>query len=125
MVHMKEYIHIKISRSNTKVSFSARFRSKFVTAIYVCTPTLVALKSGIRNYTTEDNLYSIQQCTFPTRQYMIDGQCSVFVVASQKIILGPVSLRLMTSQFKDIVTHTQKYITVKCTFYGVWVQNFV
>ena len=38
---------------------------------------------------------------------------------------GPVSLRLMTSQFKDIVTHTQKYMTVKCTFYGVWVQNFV
>ena len=39
--------------------------------------------------------------------------------------LGPVSLRLMTSQFKDIITHTQKYMTVKCTFYGVWVQNFV
>ena len=38
---------------------------------------------------------------------------------------GPVSLRLMTSQFKDIVTHTQKYMTVKYTFYGVWVQNFV
>ena len=41
------------------------------------------------------------------------------------LTLGPVSLRLMTSQFKDIVTHTQKYMTVKCTFYGVWVQNFV
>ena len=38
---------------------------------------------------------------------------------------GPVSLRLMTSQFKDIVTHTQKYKTVKCTFCGVWVPNFV
>ena len=36
--------------------------------------------------------------------------------------MGPVSLRLMTSQFKDIVTHTQKYMTVKCTFCGVWVQ---
>ena len=49
----------------------------------------------------------------------IRGWC-VFVVD-----LGPVSLRLMTSQYKDIVTHTQKYMTVKCTFYGVWVQNFV
>ena len=39
--------------------------------------------------------------------------------------LGPVSLRLMTSQFKDIVTHTQKYKTVKCIFCGVWIQNFV
>ena len=39
--------------------------------------------------------------------------------------LGPVSLRLMTSQFKDIVTHTQKMKIVKCTFCGVWVQNFV
>ena len=38
---------------------------------------------------------------------------------------GPVSLRLMTSQFKDIVTHTQKSKTVKWTFCGVWVQNFV
>ena len=39
--------------------------------------------------------------------------------------LGPVSLRLMTSQFKDIVTHTQKLETVKCIFCDVWVQNFV
>ena len=46
-------------------------------------------------------------------------------IKSSKTHLGPVSLRLMTSQFKDIVTHTQKYMTVKCTFYGVWVQNFV
>ena len=38
---------------------------------------------------------------------------------------GPVSLRLMTSQFKDIVTHTQKLRTVKCMFCGVWVQNFL
>ena len=37
----------------------------------------------------------------------------------------PVSLRLMTSQFKDIVTHTQKVKTVKCILCGVWVQNFV
>ena len=43
----------------------------------------------------------------------------------QMAVQGPVLLRLMTSQFKDIVTHTQKYMTVKCTFYGVWVQNFV
>ena len=38
---------------------------------------------------------------------------------------GPVALRLMTSQLKDIVTHTQKYKTVKCIFCGVWVQIFV
>ena len=38
---------------------------------------------------------------------------------------GPVSLRLMTSQFKDIVTNTQKLKTIKCMFCGVWVQNFV
>ena len=40
---------------------------------------------------------------------------------------GPVSLRLLTSQFKDIVTHMQKLKTVKCIFcvFGVWVQNFV
>ena len=39
-------------------------------------------------------------------------------------VLGPVSLRLMTSQFKDIVTHTQKYKTVKYIFCSVWIQNF-
>ena len=39
--------------------------------------------------------------------------------------LGPVAPRLMTSQLKDIVTHTQKLKTVKCIFCGVWVQNFV
>ena len=38
---------------------------------------------------------------------------------------GPVSRRLMTSQFKDIVTHMQKYKTVKCIFCGAWVQKFV
>ena len=38
---------------------------------------------------------------------------------------GPVSLRLMTSQFKDLVPHTQKCKTVKCIFFCVWVQNFV
>ena len=38
---------------------------------------------------------------------------------------GPVSLRLMTSQFKDIVYHTQKLKSVKCTFCGVWVPNLV
>ena len=37
----------------------------------------------------------------------------------------PVSLKLMTSQFKDIVTHTQKQKTVKCIFCSVWVENFV
>ena len=39
--------------------------------------------------------------------------------------LGHVSLRLMTSQFKDIITHAQKYKAVKCIFCRVWVQNFV
>ena len=34
----------------------------------------------------------------------------------------PVSLRLMTSQFKNIVTHTQKYKTVKYKFLGVWIK---
>ena len=41
------------------------------------------------------------------------------------MVLGPVSLRLMTSQFKDVVNHMQKQKTVKCIFCGVWVQNFV
>ena len=40
-------------------------------------------------------------------------------------VVGPVSLRLMTSQFEDIVTHTQKSKTVTCIICGVWVQNFV
>ena len=40
-------------------------------------------------------------------------------------VQGPVSPRLMTSQFKDIVTDTQKCRTVKCILCGVWVQNFV
>ena len=47
------------------------------------------------------------------------------VVVLELCRLGPVSLRLMTSQFKDIVTDTQKYRTVKCKFCGVWVPNFV
>ena len=34
--------------------------------------------------------------------------------------LGPVSLRLMTSQFKDIVTNTLKMKTVKCTKGALW-----
>ena len=38
---------------------------------------------------------------------------------------GPVSLRLMTSQFKYIVSHTQQLKPVKCIYYGVWVQTFV
>ena len=39
--------------------------------------------------------------------------------------MGPVSLRLMTSQLKDVVTYMQKYKAVKCIFCGVWVQTFV
>ena len=40
-------------------------------------------------------------------------------------IQGPVSLRIMTSQFKDIVSHAHKSKPVKCIFCDVWVQNFV
>ena len=36
----------------------------------------------------------------------------------------PISLRIMTSQFKDNVTHMQNYKTIKCIFCGVWVQKF-
>ena len=39
--------------------------------------------------------------------------------------LGPNCLRFMASQFKDIVTHTQKYRTTKYIFYGLWVQKFL
>ena len=39
--------------------------------------------------------------------------------------LGPISLRLMTSQFKDIISHTQKLKPVKSIFCHVWLQNFV
>ena len=39
--------------------------------------------------------------------------------------LGPVSLRFMTSQFKDIVNYApQKFKLVKCIFCNVWVPNF-
>ena len=38
------------------------------------------------------------------------------------VISGPSH---MTSQFKDIVTHTQKLKAVKCIFCSVWIQNFV
>ena len=48
-----------------------------------------------------------------------------WVIVSHITQQGPVSLRLMTSQFKDIVTHTPKKKTVKFIFCGVWVQNFV
>ena len=37
---------------------------------------------------------------------------------------GAVSLRLMMSQFKDIMNYTQNKKTVECIFCGVWVQNF-
>ena len=52
---------------------------------------------------------------------------SVKVTTSFPLIpwVRPVSPRLMTSQFKDIVTDTQKMKTINCTSYGVWVQNFV
>ena len=36
-----------------------------------------------------------------------------------------VSLRLMTSQFRDIVNDKQKLKSIKCIFCDVWVQNFV
>ena len=34
-------------------------------------------------------------------------------------------LRLMTPQFKEIVTHTPRYKPVECTFYCEWVPNFM
>ena len=46
-------------------------------------------------------------------------------VCSDLHLCRNVSLRLMTSQFKDIATQTQKLQIVKCIFCGVWVQNFV
>ena len=55
-------------------------------------------------------------------KHLFHGWCETTAVSADQ---GPVSLRLMTSQFKDIVTHTQKWKTVKCLFCGVWVQNFV
>ena len=38
------------------------------------------------------------------------------------IDLGLVSLRLMTSQFKDVVSHTHQLVSVKCIFCSVWVE---
>ena len=37
---------------------------------------------------------------------------------------GAVSLRLMTSPFKDIINHTQQW-SIKCIFCGVWVRKFM
>ena len=37
----------------------------------------------------------------------------------------PVLLKHTASQFKDIVTDTQKYMPIKCILCSVWVQNFV
>ena len=37
----------------------------------------------------------------------------------------PVPLRPITSQFKDIVSHTQKLKSVKCIFCNICVHNFV
>ena len=56
---------------------------------------------------------------------------SVLVIAFRQtdvLMMGfewPVSLRLMTSQFKDIVNHTKKQQSAKCIFCDVWVQKFV
>ena len=41
------------------------------------------------------------------------------------LLLWGISLRFMTSQLKNIVTHTGEYNAVKCIVFGVWVQNFV
>ena len=48
-----------------------------------------------------------------------------FLCISERGFLGPVSVRPMTSQFKDIVTRSQNHKTGKCIFCGEWVQNFV
>ena len=60
-----------------------------------------------------------QDSMWPT--YKVSDTRLIFVTRQQ----GPISLRLMTSQFKDIVTLLQKQKTVKCIFCGVWVQNFM
>ena len=41
------------------------------------------------------------------------------------VVQGTVSLRLMTSQLKYIVNHTQKLNQVNYIFCGVWIQYFV
>ena len=64
-------------------------------------------------------------CKVPTDLVKISVKEATHMGFHYIVALGPVSLRLMTSQFKDIVTHTQKSKTVKWTFCGVWVQNFV
>ena len=40
------------------------------------------------------------------------------------VVLGTFSLRLMTSQFNDIVDGTQQLEAVKCIYCGVWVEKF-
>ena len=51
----------------------------------------------------------------------LSARCVWLVIFHQT----PVSLMLMASQFKGIVTHMYKLTTVKCVFCAVWVQNFV
>ena len=41
------------------------------------------------------------------------------------VVPGAVPLRSMTSQFQDIVNHKQKWMSVKCIFCDIWIQNFV
>ena len=64
-------------------------------------------------------------CSEPGGQKWVLPLSLGLIPSGNLVVQGPVSLRLMTSQFKDIVTHTQNMKTVKYTFCGVWVQNFV
>ena len=67
------------------------------------------------------NRKSVTLCVLSTNSY---PETQVFETLPKEDP-GPISLRLLGSEFKDIVTHTQKYNGVKCMFCGVWVQNFV
>ena len=63
-------------------------------------------------------------------RWMFSREFHVFAISAGGLRMsnwspGPVSLRLMTSQFKDMVTHMQNQKTVKYIFCGVWVQIFV
>ena len=66
-----------------------------------------------------------QSCGYWSPWPQVITHCQVGTKPLSVRIQGPVSLRLLMSQFKDIVTHAQKMKTVKCIFCSVWVQNFV
>ena len=85
-------------------------------------PVLVQVMAWRRpgdNPLSESRMVSLLTHICLTRPQWVNGYFN------WQIFLGPVSRRLMTSQFKDIVTHTQNMKTVKCIVCHIWVQNFV